>query len=64
MILMKKIGGVIAFIPWGIIGRFASSDGQLAWAGLGVQLVGVVILGIAHIIDPDSMPIRWSWGRS
>lgn len=61
---IKNIGGIIAFIPWGMIGRYVLNSGLLAYVGLGIQVVGVIVLLWGHKNDPDSMPVRWSWGRS
>ncbi len=61
---IKNTGGVIAFIPWGMIGKYALNSAPLAIIGFGIQVVGVIVLLWGHKNDPDSMPVRWSWRRS
>lgn len=58
IVKIKNSGGVIAFVPFGLIGRYVLNSPRLTFIGLGVQLVGLVILWWGHRNDPNSVPVR------
>ncbi len=62
IVKIKNIGGVIAFMPFGVIGRYVLNSPRATLIGLGIQLVGIVVLWWGHRNDPNSVPVRWPGG--
>lgn len=59
--LLSALAGVIYIVATFTLARGSRTSRQVAWAAITLELVGVLAVGTASVVDPDAFPRATVW---